>query len=63
MPLWMWQVPVVVLSLVTWLSGPSTTLADMAQAIEHAGPRVGSKEERITSLVRDAYRRGRLVLD
>jgi amino acid adenylation domain-containing protein/FkbM family methyltransferase len=39
------------------------TLADMAQAIEHAGPRVGSKEERITSLVRDAYRRGRLVLD
>jgi amino acid adenylation domain-containing protein/FkbM family methyltransferase len=48
-------------SLRTFFDHP--TLAGLAQAIETAGPRVGSKEERIASLVRDAYRRGRPALD
>ena len=31
MPLWMWQLPAVVLSLLTWLNAPSTSLADMSR--------------------------------
>ena len=31
MPLWMWQLPAVVLSLLTWVNAPSTSLADMSR--------------------------------
>ena len=48
-------------SLRTFFDHP--TLAGLAQAIETAGPRIGSREERIVSLVRGAYRRGRPALD
>ena len=48
-------------SLRTFFDHP--TLAGLAQAIETAGPRIGSREERIVSLVRGAYRRGRSALD
>jgi amino acid adenylation domain-containing protein/FkbM family methyltransferase len=48
-------------SLRTFFDHP--TLAGLAQAIETAERRVGSRDERITSLVRDAYRRARPALD
>ena len=50
MPLWMWQVPVVVLSLVTWLNGPSTSLADMARR-EAVRRQIGAKPTRVYTVV------------
>ena len=50
MPLWMWQVPAVVLSLVTWLNGPSTSLADMAKR-EAVRRQIAAKPTRVYTVV------------
>jgi len=50
MPLWMWQVPVVVLSLLTWLNGPSATLADMSRR-EAVRRQIAAKPMRVYTVV------------
>lgn len=50
MPLWMWQVPAVVLSLLTWLNVPSTSLADMARR-EAVRRQISGKPGRVYTVV------------
>ena len=50
MPMWMWQVPAVVLSLLTWLNTPSTSLADMSRR-EAVRRQVSAKPGRVYTVV------------
>lgn len=50
MPLWMWQLPAVVLSLLTWVNAPSTSLADMARR-EAVRRQITAKPTRVYTVV------------